>query len=136
MTEYITMLLIEVANKKFLIAIVQSGGSPHCRCCSDPLKPDEDIPHILLHCSAYKEIRERLLNEIRCLSAQTKHKLLFDNLDNTSLSQFILDPSSMNLKHRVSINDAHLSDFIKLSCDLCFSINKKRLEILRTLSGK
>ena len=70
----------------------QSGGSPHCRCCSDPLKPDEDIPHILLHCSAYKEIRERLLNEIRCLSAQTKHKLLFDNLDNTSLSQFILDP--------------------------------------------
>ena len=114
----------------------QSGGSSHCRCCNDPSKPDEDIAHILLHCSAYIDIRERMLNEFRRLSENTNHKLIFDNLDATNLSQFILDPSSLNLKHRISVNDPYLSDFIQLSRDLCYSINKKRLETLKTLSER
>ena len=43
----------------------QSGGSPHCRACSDQYtadkRPVESIPHILTVCTAYSDIRERIL---------------------------------------------------------------------------
>ena len=47
----------------------QSGGSAHCRACSDQSTPDSDkkpaetISHILTVCSAYSDIRERILTE-------------------------------------------------------------------------
>ena len=38
---------------------IQSGGSPHCRCCSFRPSPNENLVHILTNCGAYSDIRER-----------------------------------------------------------------------------
>ena len=95
----------------YQIRATQSGGSAHCRCCNDNSKPNEDIQHIIMNCSAYEEIRQRLLNEIKNLCQKTNHQILLENLDSKALCQFLLDPSSMNLKYRISMSDPFLSDF-------------------------
>ena len=46
----------------------QSGGSPHCRACALRIQQSdtshtEDIPHILISCSAYKDIRSSIFPE-------------------------------------------------------------------------
>ena len=52
----------------------QSGGSPHCRCCTVPDKPAEDISHILTSCSAYSEIRNRIMAEFEMCVANQKQR--------------------------------------------------------------
>ena len=61
----------------YQIRASQSGGSAHCRCCNDNSKPGEDIQHFIIYCSAYKEIRERLMQDIKCLCKQTNHLTIF-----------------------------------------------------------
>ena len=75
----------------------QSGGSSHCRSCSSGYT--KNTFHILTQCEAYKEIRDRILDEMRTLLIQRKHfkhfKQIFENNDH--LCQFILDPTSLNI---------------------------------------
>ena len=108
----------------------QSGGSPNCRLCPD--MDVEDISHILL-CSAYSDIRERKFEEYSHLCMQSTSGVIFSDIlnDNQATCQFILDPSSFNLKSRIHINDPHLGSFFKISREICFAINARRLKLLQ-----
>ena len=67
------------------------------------------------------------------LCEQSISNVNFSNIliDKEKLCQFILDPSSMNLKSRISVKDELLPEFFKLSRDLCYSIHTKRMKILK-----
>ena len=109
----------------------QSGGSPHCRLCCE--MKNETISHILTFCDAYSDVRNRILQESSYLCTKSQSGIIFSELlnDSEGLCQFILDPTSLNLKRRVNLNDPMLGSFFQLSRDLCFSINEKRLKLLK-----
>ena len=109
----------------------QSGGSPHCRLCPD--RKTENISHILTFCSAYSDIRIRILEEYSYLCMEAKSAVDFSELmtDSEILCQFILDPSSFNLKQRIHMNDPLLGSFFRVSRDLCFAVNERRLKLLK-----
>ena len=111
----------------------QSGGSPNCRLCEDNLS--ENICHILTFCSAYSEIRLRILNEYSYLCLNSISGVSFENIlsDNKKLCQFILDPSSINLKNRIHPTDPLLGSFFSISRDICFSINERRIKLLNDM---
>ena len=111
----------------------QSGGSPHCRCCAAPDKPAEDISHILTSCSAYSDIRDRIMAEFKNVSSQSKSKISFQTIQSEpeTLCQFLLDPSSFNLSERIHRDDPVLLPLLKLSRDLCYGISSERMNILK-----
>jgi hypothetical protein len=114
----------------------QSGGSPNCRLCSD--KRTENTCHILTFCTAYSDIRLRILPEYSYLCLNSKSGFNFDDVvsSNQTLCQFILDPSSMNLQKRIALNDPQLGSFFKISRDFCHTINERRLKLLKEKEKK
>ena len=86
---------------------------------------------MLTQCFAYQDIRERILNEIYNICTHIP-SLEIDSIfqDDQLLTQFILDPSSLNLKSRVNTNDPLLPQLFVKSRNLCHSIYKRRLAIL------
>ena len=112
---------------------IQSGGSPHCRCCSFRPSPNENLVHILTNCGAYSDIRNRMISEYKEISKKIKSDLQFEEILKTekTFCQFILDPASFNLKFRVHMSDPILSTLFSISRDFCFSVNNRRLNILK-----
>ena len=49
------------------------------------------------------------------------------------LTQFVLDPTSMNLTDRVHMNDPIVPKMYKLSRDYCYAINKRRNQLLKDM---
>ena len=87
-------------------------------------------------CEAYSDTRSRILEQI-------EHLLNLSNLDFTEifedkeyLTQFILDPTSMNLPYRLNQNNSILTDLVKLTRDLCFAIHSSRAKILKEKTEK
>ena len=109
----------------------QSGGSPNCRLCYDD--SIEDICHILTVCSSYHDVRSRMLEEFSYLCMKSVSAVDFSEIltNSETLCQFILDPSSFNLKQRIHLTDPLLASFFQVSRDLCHSINEKRLQLLK-----
>jgi hypothetical protein len=56
-------------------------------------------------------------------------------MNNNQLTQFLLDCSSLNLAARFSGDNILCSKMFELSRDLCFSINKTRLERLKAMKS-
>ena len=106
----------------------QSGGSPHCRCCDT--QSIESLSHILTSCSAYTDLRKRIIKEYDEICASTMSNIMFQDIkrDKESLCQFILDATSFNLKSRIHINDPVHMELLKLSRDFCFSVNAERMK--------
>ena len=92
----------------------------------------EDIAHLLISCTAYTDIRSKKLLEFEHLCSLTSPTIYFSNIleDKTELCQFLLDPTSLNLKQRVSTTHPQVVDFFKISRHLCHMINTERLKIL------
>ena len=109
----------------------QSGGSSHCRSCSSG--STENTFHILTQCEAYKEIRDRILDEMKTLLIEREHfkhfKQIFENNDH--LCQFILDPTSLNLPIRFSQNETITTELFKISRHYCFAVHAVRMKILK-----
>ena len=131
------------AHLKFLTGDINSylnvsnerGGSPHCRLC---LAPCEDTVHIVIQCTSTAHIRERLFPELLNLvaSIQPTSKLLDRNLTpNKVLTQFILDPASLNLpnSHRISFQHPRLPELYSLSRDWCHAVFTHRARLLKDL---
>ena len=76
------------------------------------------------------------MKEYETLLETSSSKVKMDNFTETKdiFTQFVLDPSSMNLDPRVHINDPVLPELFKLSRDLCFAINKTRNKSLHDLA--
>ena len=79
----------------------QSGGSPHCRSCSDESKPVENLQHILTSCMAYSHIHiiDKMVGEYQQICNSSKSDLPFQQIysDKENFCQFILYPASFNL---------------------------------------
>ena len=115
-----------------------SGGSPHCQLChlnaesGEKIENVENLCHILVFCGAYQEQRSKILHEMSVTCQQTVNNVNISEYFNNPelLTQFILDPSSINLPLRVNTNDPVLPVLFKLSRDFCYFINKQRIKLL------
>jgi hypothetical protein len=115
----------------------QSGGSPHCRCCNpgtDQPRPSESLVHILAECEQYSEVRDRIFPEMEYLCSRSNIDFKIISADKTNLSQFILDPTSLNLTTRVNMKDPNIESFFRKSRDFCYSIHNRRMKILKQKS--
>ena len=113
----------------------QSGGSARCRICSSG--SNETVCHVISTCQALSVERNKLLNEFKKLCSLTKNQINFTDMKESEnkLCQFILDPTSLNLGVRVSLNDPLLPDFFRLSRDYCFLMDKTRIRLLKVIEN-
>ena len=120
----------------YSIKASQSGGSPHCRTCNVDENTIEDTMHMISVCSAYANIRSRIIDQFREFLNKNINSFDFESVvqDNELFCQFVLDPCSMNLASRINIADPSLAELFQLSRDLCYGIHSKRLEILKEKS--
>ena len=116
----------------YQIKASQSGGSPHCRVCDSDENTPEDTAHMISTCNAYTDTRERIKKQLKQICTENIQYLDFEHISSNTntFCQFILDPSSMNLEHRVHINDPFLGEVFKLSHNFCYAIHTTRMKIL------
>ena len=111
----------------------QSGiGSSRCRLCNNSY---ESISHIVTSCPLYSDIRAKIFTEFSEIILKSQNCLYMSDFSSSesTLTQLILDPSSMNLPIRVHISDPILPKLFTLSRDLCFAICKRRSRLLSGL---
>ena len=118
-------------------------GSPHCRICSDPTisdqdKPIENVEHVVTACPATSGVRTPILSKIIDLLPLSKTNINANKLLNSHsiMTQFLLDPTSLNLENdvRIHIDDPLSRDIMTLSRDLCYAIHTERLKILKKIN--
>ena len=87
----------------------QSGGSPRCRLCTIDDGKCESISHIISCCPSYHDIRQKIISEMRVICENIKY-INFDSIvsNNQTLTQFVLNASSLNLNPCVNIDDSYL----------------------------
>ena len=107
----------------------QSGGSPSCRICESG--ESESYRHMISSCEALSEPRQRILSQILTLCQSNSINIEHILEDKEQLTQFILDPSSMNLPVRININDPILAPLFMLSRDLCYALHKLRMKKIK-----
>jgi hypothetical protein len=114
----------------------QSGGSPRCRICESGV--DETVCHVISTCPGLAVERKKILQDFSTLCSLTKNNLKFEDFQKNEnvLTQFILDPTSLNLQMRVSIQDPLVPEFFKLSRDICHVLDKTRIGLLKELEKK
>ena len=117
----------------YAIKSEQSGGSARCRICTSG--KDETIFHVIIECETLNHSRNSILEDFKYLSTMTKNDISFENLEENPkiLCQFVLDPASMNLHTRVSISDPILPAMYRLSRDLCYQLDKSRMDHIQNL---
>ena len=111
----------------------QSGGSPLCRLCSSG--QEESLSHVISSCEGLSVERTKIFDEFRQMCNLTKNSINFDAISNSehNLTQYILDPTSLNLPVRVSLSDPVVADFYKLSRQYCYKIDKTRIGSLKKM---
>ena len=118
----------------FEVISSQSGGDPHCKICSNEnLNGEryvENTCHILISCEALSDIREKYFEYYRQTLKMNTIDFEYIISDKEVACQFILDPTSFNLKQRININDPLATELFKISRNFCNDINIKRLHLL------
>lgn len=111
----------------------QSGGSPDCRICISGI--EESVSHVVSWCGGMTDDRTRIFTEFRRLCNSTKNRIDFDEISRceNNLTQFILDPTSLNLPVRVHMSDPLVPQFFKLSREFCYIIDKTRIGLLKNM---
>ena len=114
------------------------GGLPHCRLCGDQGQNIENLEHILTTCSAYTEVRTKIMLEMSNICNLADVGVNFQDIQSNPhlLTQFILDCTSFNLPRRINYSDSLSSEIFNLSRQLCHHISKTRLKKLRSLQLK
>ena len=115
------------------------GTDPHCRLCSCmsfQQPAEEDLMHILTRCRATAETRSRILPDLLNLLAQyhPNHGLLLQHAHST-LTQFILDCTSLNLpsSHRISPKHPLYRDIARKCSDIVYAIHTDRAQQLKNM---
>ena len=113
---------------------IDRGSDPKCRICS---APKENIVHILTQCRALADIHERLHADLVniIVDIDDQNKILEHTTSDETITQFVLDPTSMNLAngYRISILHPRLQEVLKISRDWCFTANSRRTSLLKKL---
>ena len=112
----------------------ERGSSPRCRICPSDT---ESTQHIISECSATSDTRQRLYPELLNLiaSIQPGSHLLYNNTPPNILTQFILDPTSLNLSNGFRISPLHprVNELFSFSRDWCYAITNHRNRLLKAL---
>ena len=107
-----------------------------CQCHCSHLAPAEDMVHLLTRCWGTAEPRSRILPDLFNTIAQffSANKLL-EVHTHTVLTQFILDPTSLNLPGDIRLAPDYtiLGEVVRLCSNLCFAIHKERIRKLKNL---
>jgi hypothetical protein len=112
-------------------------GSPFCRLCL--LQEGETVCHILAICPMYETKRREFIDEMKNLCSKSDNfdfQVILEEDNPETLTQFILDPTSINLKIRVNIKDPITQDLFKLSRDMCNYVHSERMKQLNELSKR
>ena len=112
--------------------------------------PYEDLPHVLSTCHETQVPRKKYFDELRAIlvteSSQDRTPILakkisensFEELVNNEdlITQFIVDPVSFNLPdvYRICIEDANLSQIFRVTRQMCYAVNRERLNKLKELT--
>lgn len=97
-----------------------SEGSPDCKLCvknsgsySQTEPPSDTVSNIIATCPSLATFRKPILDQISDLCNSTCYPINFTHMleDEELLTQWVLDPSSLNLEVRVNINDPLLPEF-------------------------
>ena len=77
----------------------------------------------------------KILSEFDELLRKSKNDLRMSIFFKTEkkLTQFLLDPTIMNLDERIHLNDPIVLEAFKLSRDMCSAISKRRLNLLNKM---
>ena len=108
-------------------------GSPLCPLCS---LENETVCHMIAVYSAYNAIRTRVMNEVGqllLLCKNTRLNLTTITENSEIYTQFILDPTSFNLKHRIHVNDPIVEPMFGLCRDLSYGIHTERIRQMKNI---
>ena len=119
----------------------ERGVDPCCGLCtamSSGPSPVEDMVHLLSMCRSTAETRSRIIPEL--LNILVKHdpsNNLLIRIDHSHLTQFILDPTSLNLPMNIRIPTNHptISQVMRTCSQVCFSIHKDRVAKLKKIKS-
>ena len=97
--------------------------------CSCSSLHEENIPHILLSCEYYSEIREKFMVELTFCNINL---MKYSNDVNILLTSF-LDPQSPKLPDEIKHGWTSLDKVYNISRNYCYNIYKKREKIQESL---
>ena len=112
-------MMVGVYFTRIFLHKIKKIKSPQCLVCE---QKNEDLNHLLLHCSYYDEIREKYLPKYF-----TENSNIGDILTNEELIiQMILDPVSSKLPETLIKNWVSVKTAYNISRQFCYSIHRKR----------
>ena len=108
----------------------ESGGTSSCKLCESG--NPETLCHLISSCITLCQERSRLIDDYDELFRQTGNMMIMSDFSHNeeTLTQFVLDPTSLNLSRRVSMTDPNLPQFFRLSRNFCYLVDKRRREKL------
>ena len=112
---------------------IDQGIDPKCRLCPAVC---ESYTHILTQCRATADVRDRLHPELVNTVQNVEPTCNIRNFaTDEMLTQFIIDPSSMNLpnNYRISTQHPRLHEVYSICRDWCFAIFSERTKMLKNL---
>ena len=118
--------LLGVFHSKSLQYKMKKCPTGQCSCSS---LQEEDIPHILLFCDHYSEIRDKFLVELTFCNMKL---MKYSNDANTLITSF-LDPESSKLPDEIRNSWTSLDNVYSISRDYCYNIYKKSKKLQRSL---
>ena len=111
-----------------------------CRLCQSLTQlypaPDETMVHVLTRCRATSDTRTRLTPDLlNTISQYFPNNNILVNTNHSNLTQFTLDPTSINLPMSMRISP-NLTKVLSVCRNLCSAIDKDRTSQLKVLGFK
>ena len=99
----------------------------------------EDIVHVIAGCAGTRTVREEMLENVALAVKTTTNPVDFQLIcgDQNTLTQFLLDNTSMNLLNtcRVNINDCASQEIFVQSRRMIAAINAERVRKLKEMKN-
>ena len=115
------------------------GMDPQCRMCQAQYHhpaPAENLVHLLTRCRATADTRERIMPVlINTVAQYFPNNRILSSPTHSSLTQFILDCSSLNLPTSIRIHPGHqgFTSITKECSNLIFALHRDRTRQLKAL---
>ena len=101
--------------------------------------PAEDMVHLLTMCRATADTRSRLLPDLlNTIASYFPNNAILTYPNHTHLTQFILDPTSLNLPMTIRVAPSHpaLAKLLVICRSLCYATHRARTGLLKSISAK
>ena len=119
-----------------------SSDNASCLLCQSLLQgqptPTEDMVHLLTRCKATADTRSGLIPDLlNTISQYLPTNSILANPNQVHLTQFILDPTSLNLPMNIRLSPDHpaLTTVLTSCRNVCFAVHKDRTRKLKQLKA-